>query len=81
MKASKWNRPSYPQSEGNLALASESVESLRRTRPPHLAVPGTVRAIDEEDLTSDASAMGVLVGAGLSVILWVFLALVMMWSQ
>ena len=77
MKASKWNLQAYPQSEGNLALAGEPAECLRKARPPHFAVRGTVKAIDEEDLTSDAlePAIGVLVGVGLSVILWVFLAL------
>ena len=78
MMAPKRNSQRYPQSYGNLALADETIEFLPANPSPCPSVLRMVSGILDEDPTIDAlsPATGLLVGAGLSVMLWCLIALV-----
>ena len=69
----------YPQSVGNLALADERVGVFQHpTDKPLSLVPGGAqdRAEDESEVDALAPAMGMMVGLGLSSLLWALLLLV-----
>jgi hypothetical protein len=78
MMAPKRNSQRYPQSHGNLALDDETIEFLPANPFPRPPVLRVVSGILDEDPTIDAlsPATGLFVGAGLSVILWCLIALV-----
>lgn len=70
----------YPQSAGNLALADESLGVLQTLKAKTLSsVPNMVRNSTEETSEADAlaPATGIIVGVGLSVILWCLIIFVM----
>jgi hypothetical protein len=69
----------YPQSVGNVALADARVGVVPPpTAPPLVLVPGGAqeRAEDESEGDALAPAMGMMVGLGLSSLLWALLLLV-----
>lgn len=67
---------SYSQSAGNLALAGEPVGVLTRSPRPasRLRVVGDSLG-EDSDIDALAPATGMVVGAGLSVILWCLIIL------
>jgi hypothetical protein len=74
----------YPQSEGNLALADEGLGLLRKPKAKTLSpVLRVVQDITEEDSEADAlgPATGIIVGIGLSSMLWCLIILVMFWIR
>lgn len=74
----------YPQSEGNLAVADESLgvfqQHKAKTRFP---VRGLAQDMAEEVSKADAlaPATGIVVGIGLSIMLWCLIVLVMYWVR
>ena len=83
MMAPQRKRQPYPRSRGNLALAVERAEFISRVRPPHSPVLRTVTGTDADNSMSDAlaPATGLLVGGGLSVLLWSGIAFLIFWSH
>ena len=74
----------YPQSEGNLALADESRGLLQKPKGKTLSpVLGVVQDITEEASKADAlaPAKGIIVGIGLSIMLWCLIILVIYWIR
>ena len=72
----------YPQSEGNLALADESLgvsqKPKAKTSPPVL---GVAQDVTEEypEISVISPAKGIIVGIGLSAMLWCLIILVIYW--
>ena len=74
----------YPQSEGNLALADESQGLFQQPKGKTLSpVLGVVQDITEEASKADAlaPAKGIIVGIGLSIMLWCLIILVIYWIR
>ena len=74
----------YPQSEGNLALADESLGLLQKPKAKTLSPVLDVA----QDITEDypavgavSPATGITVGIGLSIMLWCLIILVMYWIR
>ena len=79
-----WETTTYPQSEGNLAVADERLGVLQQPKAKTLSlVRGVAQDITEEASTADAliPAKGIIVGMGLSILLWGFIVLVMYWTR
>ena len=76
----KRDTTTYPQSEGNVALANKSRGVFHQPKAKTLS---PVRGV-AQDMTEDAShvdalapATGIVVGIGLSIVLWCLIILVM----
>ena len=74
----------YPRSEGNVAVVDES---LGVPQQPKAKTRSPVRGLGQ-DVTEDAShvdalvpATGIVVGIGLSIMLWCFIILVAYWVR
>ena len=79
-----WETTTYPQSEGNLAVADKSLGVLQQPKAKTLSlVRGVAQDITEEASTAHAlaPATGIMVGIGLSIMLWCLIILVMAWIR
>ena len=80
----KRDTTTYPQSEGNLAVADESLGLPQQPRVKTLSlVPAVVHDSTEKASDADglASGTGTTVGMGLSLLLWCLIILVMYWIR
>jgi hypothetical protein len=76
---SKWTTGQYPQSVGNVALAEENLGMVQQPTAKLLSlVPGGAQdmAEDESEVDALAPATGIMVGIGLSIMLWSLIILV-----
>jgi hypothetical protein len=81
----KWPTRQYPQSEGNVALADESWVYRNNSKPatPLSPVLGVTQDMTEEASEADGlgPARGIVVGTGLSIVLWCLIVLVIYWIR
>ena len=80
----KQETTTYPQSEGNLAVADESLSVLQQPKAKTLSlVRGVAQDITEEASTAHAlaPATGIMVGIGLSIVLWCLIVLATYWIR
>lgn len=80
----KWTTGQYPQSVGNVALADARVGVVHPpTATPLALVPDGAQDMAEDESEGDAlaPAMGMMVGIGLSSLLWALLLLVLSWMR
>lgn len=70
----------YLQSEGNLALADESLGLAQQPKPKHLS---PVKGVPEKELTVGAviSVKMIIALVGLSLMLWCLIVLIMYWIR
>ena len=74
----------YPQSEGNLALADESLEAPQKPKAKTLSpVLGVAQDVTGEYpvIRVISPAKGIIVGIGLSAMLWCLIILVIYWIR
>lgn len=74
----------YPQSAGNLALADESrglTSKIQSRDPLPCAGRGTGHYGKASEADALAPATGIIVGIGLSIMLWCLIILVMYWNR
>ena len=80
----KWETKTYPQSEGSLALADESLGLPQQPKTKTLSpVPGVAQGMTEEypAVGTVSPARKIIAVAGLSIVLWCLIVLVMYWIR
>ena len=80
----KRHTKTYPQSEGNVALADERLRVFQQPKAKTLSpVLGVAQDSTEEASKADAlaPATGIMAGIGLSIMLWCLIILVMYWVR
>ena len=80
----KRDTTTYPQSEGNVALADERLRVFQQPKAKTLSpVLGVAQDSTEEASKADAlaPATGIMAGIGLSIMLWCLIILVMYWVR